>query len=246
MSGLGRRFSSAYEGPEPPAWTAHLEYSARILRLAGFEIEDKALLARVEREDHERKNATPRDRRRTLPDFRKHPPRTEAALFAVDFSRRFKFTENADIRLERFRVFPNGVSFQLVGRQPGPEEGQGIATGNENVNLSGRMRPGQQHRIRLVVSVDPRHGSYGFHGGTTLHNAAEVSEFPDDPESFWLAGGSDRRGLTREGDVEFAASYFLSPAPTKGTVIFTIGYPEFDIEPTSISLSASKFALKTD
>lgn len=246
MSGLGRRFSSAYEGPEPPVWTAHLEYSARILRLAGFEIEDKALLARVEREDQERKNLTPRDRRRTLPEFRKHPPQAEEALFALDFSRRFKFTQNVDIRLEHFRVFANGVSFELVGRQPCPEEGQGIAIGNENVNLSGRIRPGKQHRIRLVVSVDPRHGSYGFHGGTTLHNAAEVSEFPDDPESFWLAGGSDRRGPNQEGDVEFAASYFLSPAPTKGTLIFTIGYPEFEMEPTSISLSASKFALKTD
>lgn len=109
------------------------------------------------------------------------------------------------------------------------------------MNLGSRIKPGQPHRIRLIVSVDPRRSKYGFHGGTVLANSMSPYDFPEDPNVPWLVGGSDRCTQVGDGDLEFAATYFLSPVPSEGKLVFTVAYPEFDIDVTDIVLDAAQF-----
>ena len=58
-----------------PEWTAHLKWSARILRLVGESISDKELEGELEREEHEQreKRAQRPPGRREVPEFRKRP-----------------------------------------------------------------------------------------------------------------------------------------------------------------------------
>ncbi|QKT13741.1 hypothetical protein [Rhodococcus sp. W8901] len=62
-----RRVNFAYVGPPPKEWTAHLKWSARILRLAGEEVPEQELLAELDREDRELQTRRPVGHR-VLPD----------------------------------------------------------------------------------------------------------------------------------------------------------------------------------
>lgn len=235
-----RRFNYAIAGPPPEAWTAHLKWSARVLRFAGVDVSDKELLAEIDHEDREQQAQRPIGRR-IPPDSRKHPPQHQPALYEPNLSIPFKTRKKVDLRLGLVQVFPTGVSFQLIARAPDQQPDQGVVTGPEAMNLGFRLKSGQPHRIRLIVSVDPRRSKYGFHGGTVLANSSSPYDFPEDPNAPWLAGGSDRCTRVGDGDLEFAASYFLSPVPPKGKLVFTVAYPEFDIDVTNIVLDAAQF-----
>lgn len=238
-----RRVSGAYVDP-PPEWNAHLKWSARIQRYAGDDVPDPEMRATLDSEDRERQTQRPIGRRIPLA-ARKHPDQQEPALFEPDISIRFKTKQGIDLRLGRFRVFATGVSFQLIARTPDPCPDQNLPTGPGTMNLSSRIRPGQPHRVRLIVSVAPRRGQYGFYGGAILSNTSSPYDFPENQNAPWLAGGSDRRGRVDNEEIELAASYFLSPVPTKGQLVFTIAYPEFGIAMTNLLLDAAQFDQKT-
>lgn len=240
-----RRVNFAYAGPAPKEWTAHLKWSARILQLAGVEVPDQELLAELDREDRELQTRRPVGHR-VLPDSRRHPDQREPALFSPDVSIPFRTKQGIDLRLGRFHVYATGIAFQLIARVPDLRPDQDIPSGHDAMNLSSRTKPGQPHRVRLIVAVEPHRGQYGLYGGSILSNCLSPSDFPEDPNTPWLAGGSDHCGRIGEGEVEFAATYFLSPAPTKGRLIFNVAYPEFGIEIADISLNAAQFAESPD
>ncbi|MGW6374824.1 hypothetical protein ACWFRB_02010 [Rhodococcus sp. NPDC055112] len=236
-----RRVNFAYVGPEPEEWTAHLKWSARVLRLAGVEVPDKELLADLDHEDRELLTRRPIGRR-VIPDFRRHPDHQEPAIFSPDLLIPFKTEKSIDLRLGRVNVYATGVSFQLIARVPDLRPDQGLPTGSGAMNLGSRVKPGQPHRIRLIVTVGPKHGQYGTYGGAILSNSSSTYDFPEDRDAPWLAGGGDHCGRVGNGEIEFGATYFLSPVPARGKVIFTIAYPEFGIEITDIWLDAAQFA----
>ncbi|QBJ96905.1 hypothetical protein ERC79_13810 [Rhodococcus sp. ABRD24] len=238
-----RRVNFAIAGSSPEEWTAHLKWSARVLRHAGVEVPDTELSAEIDHEDREQQTRRPIGRR-VPPDFRRHPHQQEPALYEPDLSIPFKTRKGVDLRLGRIRVFATGVSFQLIARIPDPHPDQGVIIGAEAMNLGFRIKPGQPHRIRLIVTVDPRRGPYGFYGGTVLANSSSPCDFPEDPGAPWLAGGNDRCVRVGDGELEFAATYFLSPVPTRGKLVFTIAYPEFDIDVTDLILDAAQFTQK--
>ena len=238
-----RRVNFAYAGPPPEEWTAHLKWSARVLRHAGVEVPDTELLAEIDHGDREQQTRRPIGRR-VPPDFRRHPHQQEPALYEPNLSIPFKTRKDVDLRLGRISMFPTGVSFQLIARIPDPHPDQGVITGPEAMNLGFRIKPGQPHRIRLIVTVDPRRGQYGFYGGTVLANSSSPDDFPEDLSAPWLAGGSDRCVRVGDGELEFAATYFLSPVPTNGKLVFTVAYPEFDIDVTDLILDAAQLTQK--
>ncbi|MGF7121970.1 hypothetical protein [Rhodococcus sp. BE178] len=236
-----RRVNFAYVGPPPKEWTAHLKWSARILRLAGEEVPEQELLADLDREDRELQTRRPVGHR-VLPDSRRHPDQQELVLLSPDLDIPLKTKQGIDLHVGRFNVYASGIAFQLIARVPDLHPGQGIPSGSDAMNLGPRIKPGQPHRVRLIVAVDPQRGQYGLYGGAILSNSSSPSDFPEDPNAPWLAVGSDHCRRTSDGKVEFAATYFLSPVPAKGRLIFNVAYPEFGIEIADISIDAAQFA----
>lgn len=210
--------------------------------LAGADVPDTELVAEIESEDRNLQAGRSIGRRRP-PDSRTHPNQQEPALYEPELSIPFD-TKTIDLRLGRVRVFATGVSFQLIARTPDPHPDQNVITGPEAMNLSFRIKRGQPHRIRLIVAVDPTHSQYGPYGGTIVTNSSSPYDFPEDPATPWLAGGSSHCIRLGDGTLEFAGTYFLSPVPTSGQIVVTVAYPEFDIEVTEIVFDAAQFAQK--
>ncbi|TQC41538.1 hypothetical protein EEB14_54230 [Rhodococcus sp. WS4] len=245
-----KRFNFAYVGDPPPGWTAHLKWSARILRLAGESIPDKELELELEREEqeHREKRAQRPPGRREVPEFRKRPDAflttrdVDPVLYEPKLSIPFRTNNGLDLRFTRVKVYENGVGFDLVAREPDPDPTAGIPFDTETINLGYRIRPDKAHktRIRLVLAVSPTLGEHGFFGGTVLSNSYRQDDFPDDPNEPWLSGGGDSRGRVRDlGAIETRAHYFLSPVPTKSTIHVTVAYPEFGLRTTSIEFYAA-------
>ena len=245
-----KRFNFAYVGDPPPEWTAHLKWSARILRLAGESIPDKELERELEREEQEQreKRAQRPPGRREVPEFRKRPDAflttedEDPVLYEPKLSIPFRTNNGLDLRFTRVKVYENGMGFDLVAREPDPDPTAGIPFDTETINLGYRIRPDKAHktRIRLVLAVSPTLGEHGFFGGTVLSNSFRQDDFPDDPNEPWLSGGGDSRGRVRDlGVIETRAHYFLSPVPTKSTIHVTVAYPEFGLKTTSIEFYAA-------
>jgi hypothetical protein len=248
----GKRINFGYVGDPPPEWTAHLKWSARILRLVGESISDKELEGELEREEHEQreKRAQRPPGRREVPEFRKRPDAflttedDDPVLYEPTLSIPFRTNNGLDLRFSGLKVYENGVGFDLVAREPDPDPTAGIPFDTETINLGFRIRPDKAHktRIRLVVAVAPSRGQHGAYGGTVLSNSFKPGDFPDDPNDLWLYGGGDSRGRVRElGVIETRAHYFLSPVPTTGTIHVTVAYPEFGLKMTSIEFDAASF-----
>lgn len=234
-----KRFNFAYVGDPPPGWTAHLKWSARILRLAGESIPDKELERELEREEQEQreKRAQRPPGRREVPEIRKRPDAflttedDDPVLHEPKLSIPFRTNNGLDLRFTRVKVYENGVGFDLVAREPDPDPTAGISFDTETINLGYRIRPDKAHRtrIRLVLAVSPTLGEHGYFGGAVLSNSFRQDDFPDDPNEPWLSGGGDSRGRVRDlGVIETRAHYFLSPVPTKSIVQVTVAYPSLD------------------
>ena len=91
-----RRVNFAYVGPPPKEWTAHLKWSARILRLAGEEVPEQELLAELDREDRELQTRRPVGHR-VLPDSRRHPDQQELVLLSPDLDIPLKTKQGIDL-----------------------------------------------------------------------------------------------------------------------------------------------------
>ena len=250
----GKRINFGYVGDPPPGWTAHLVWSARILRLVGESISDKELERELEREEQEQrdKRAQRPPGRRDVPEFRKRPDAflttedEDPVLHEPTLSIPFRTNNGLDLQFTRVKVYENGVGFDLVAREPDPDPTAGIPFDTETINLGFRIRPDKAHktRIRLVVAVAPSRGQHGAYGGTVLSNSFKPGDFPDDPNEPWLYGGGDSRGRVHElGVIETRAHYFLSPVPTTGTIHVTVAYPEFGLKMTSIEFDAASFRI---
>ncbi|KAA0024667.1 hypothetical protein [Antrihabitans cavernicola] len=209
-----KRVNFAYVGEPSAEWSEILRISAEV----------KELLTAPD--------ARSAPRRREVPECRVIPSQDAVPLLEPELNLPFETDSHLAIRLTTLRVYASGVTFELVATdntQHGLESPQAIP------NLSFRIKPTQPHRIRLVLDLPDR---------TLLTNRSSQMDFPDEPRSPWLAGGSSYARRTSTG-VEVGATYFLSPVPPVGTMYVSILYPEFDVERTNVEIDTSVFQVSS-
>ncbi|OXM18038.1 hypothetical protein CBI33_27925 [Rhodococcus erythropolis] len=226
---MSERINFAYIHSNPE-WDAHVLRSGQVLRLAGENIPDPKLAEKLDE-----LAASTRSRRdqlirsRELPEARRTPQGDSPLRASYGISLPFNPTTGLDLRLENLRLFHTGLAFQVVAHEPTVDKMPFLgAPDSEQMNLGSRIKPGEPHRIRLIVDTIT---------GPILSNSDHPGDFPDDPNTPWLYGGRSWRGIAENlYGIATGGEYFLSPPPG-GPVWITVAYPEFNIKPTTIELS---------
>lgn len=164
-------------------------------------------------------------RSRSIPDWRRPPERTAVDVADADWEATFYQRAELELRVGLFRRFDHGLLFRISALEP---EGAAPRRGARIPNLGFRIRPDLPHRIRLLAYTDA--------GGDLLTNTAHPGEFPDDPETPWLVGGSSGSGLAARG-FESRAEYFISSRQPINSLTLFASYPEFDIPASGVDVT---------
>ncbi|MBJ7478662.1 hypothetical protein [Rhodococcus sp. (in: high G+C Gram-positive bacteria)] len=212
-----------------PRWDAHLLRSGQVLRLAGDDIPDPRLATQLDALNRPERSRTEQlIRSRDLPDYRRIPQGDSELRVSFDIALPFKTNSAVDLRLKSLRLFRTGLAFHVVAHETTVEQMPPLnQPSNEQMNFGSRIKPGEPHRIRLIVDTIT---------GPILANSTHPGDYPDDPNEPWLHGGRSGRGIAENlYGITTGGEYFLSPPPL-GPLWITVAYPEFDLTSTTIEL----------
>ncbi|MGE2847710.1 hypothetical protein ACQGFI_32615 [Rhodococcus sp. 2.95] len=184
---MSERINSAYVR-STPQWDAHVLRSGQVLRLAGEQIPDPVLREKLDALNRPERSRTEQlIRSRDLPDWRRLPQADSNLRASYDISLPFPADSSLDLRLTNLQLFRTGLAFHVVADEPTPEEMPSLAQpSNEQMNFGSRIKPGEPHRIRLIIDTIT---------GTILANSTHPGDYPDDPNEPWLYGGRSWRGI---------------------------------------------------
>jgi len=225
---MSERINFAYVR-STPRWDAHLLRSGQVLRLAGDDIPDPRLATQLDALNRPERSRTEQlIRSRDLPDYRRIPRGDSELRVSFDIALPFKTNSAVDLRLKSLRLFRTGLAFHVVAHETTVEQMPSLnQPSNEQMNFGSRIKPGEPHRIRLIVDTIT---------GPILANSTHPGDYPDDPNEPWLHGGRSWRGIAENlYGITTGGEYFLSPPPL-GPLWITVAYPEFDLTSTTIEL----------
>ncbi len=151
---MSERINFAYVR-STPQWDAHVLRSGQVLRLAGEQIPDPVLREKLDALNRPERSRTEQlIRSRDLPDWRRLPQADSNLRASYDISLPFPADPGFDLRLTNLQLFRTGLAFHVVAHEPTPEEMPSLAQpSNEQMNFGSRIKPGEPHRIRLIVDT---------------------------------------------------------------------------------------------
>lgn len=134
--------------------------------------------------------------------------------------------ETLAFRVDRFRMFANGLEFALTAAVDSAGE---VAL--NGLNMSGRVRPGDGAKVTFSVAIEDR-------GVVLINDARSLRHTPDDPDAPWLHCAGSFGNATQVG-----AHYFLSPR-LDADLTFILEYPEIGVGRRTVTISIAELSAR--